>query len=135
MVVQPKWETPMKLKGKAQADPTGAAPDVVEQTDPEPDPVADPEPDPVSPVSPPGQEASQYPQAPTPETWSLLASVWVEHQGVVSPSMVVQPEWRTPIKLKGKAQADPAAGPSLVMQLAPEAVPVTAPEPDPDPVI
>merc|ERR1719339_705459 len=143
MVVQPKWETPMKLKGKAQADPTGAAPDVVEQTDPEPDPVADPEPDPVvgpepdpvSPVSPPGQEASQYPQAPTPETWLLFASVWVEHQGVVSPSMVVHPEWRTPIKLKGKAQADPAAGPSLVMQLAPEAVPVTAPEPDPDPVI
>ena len=33
MVVQPKWETPMKLKGKTQADPTVAAPDVVEQTD------------------------------------------------------------------------------------------------------
>ena len=88
----------------------------------------------------------------------MFASVWVEHQGVVSPSMVVHPEWRTPIKLKGKAQADPAAGPSLVMQLAlrtksnkfchqfilfvcvhvkyyPEAVPVTPPEPDPDPVI
>jgi len=45
------------LKGKAQADPTVAAPDVVEQTDPEPDPVVDPEPDPVvgpepDPVSP-----------------------------------------------------------------------------------
>jgi len=34
------------LKGKAQADPA-AGPSLVEQTDPEPDPVDDPEPDPV----------------------------------------------------------------------------------------
>ena len=52
-----------------------------------------------------GQAASQYPQAPL--TWSSLASVWVEHQGLVSPSIVVQPEWETPMKLKGKTQADP----------------------------
>ena len=31
--------------------------------------------------------------------------------------MVVQPKWRTPMKLKGKAQADPAAGPSVVEQM------------------
>jgi len=105
----------MKLKGKAQADPA-AGPSVVEQMDPEPDPVVDPEPDPVSPVpSARGQEASQYPQAPTPETWSLLASVWVEHQGVVSPSMVVQLEWETPPKLNGKTQGEPAPGPDVAL--------------------
>merc|ERR1719205_542306 len=103
--------------------------------DPEPDPVVDPEPDdpepdPVSPVPSPGQEASQYPQAPIPPTWSSLASVWVEHQGVVSPSMVVQPKWRTPMKLKGKAQADPAAGPSVVEHVDPEPDPVS-PVPSP----
>merc|ERR1719167_26140 len=76
-------------------------------------------------------EASQYPQAPTPETWSLLASVWVEHQGVVSPSIVVQPVCETPMKLKGKAQAEPTAGPSVVKQLVPEPVPVSVPDPDP----
>ena len=37
---------------------------------------------------------------------------------MVSPSIVVQPEWETPMKLKGKAQADPAAGPAFVMQLS-----------------
>ena len=65
----------------------------------------------------PGQEASQYPQASTPETWSPFSSTWVEHQGFVSPSMVVQPEMVSPPKLKGKTQEDPAAGPSTVMQL------------------
>ena len=32
--------------------------------------------------------------------------------------MVVQPEWETPMKLKGKTQAAPDAGPLLVVQLA-----------------
>ena len=48
----------------------------------------------------------------------MFSSVIVEHQGVVSPSIVVQPVWETPMKLNGKAHADPAAGPSLVRQLA-----------------
>ena len=59
--------------------------------------------------------ASQYPQAPTPETWLLLASVCVEHQGLGSSSVVAQPEWETPLKLKGKMQVDPDAGPDVAL--------------------
>ena len=59
----------------------------------------------------------QYPQAPTPETWSSLASVLVEHHGLVS-STDVQFEWVTPLKLNGKTQEEPAAGPPTVIQLA-----------------
>jgi len=39
--------------------------------------------------------------------------------------------WETPMKLNGNAHADPAAGPSLVRQLAPEPEPVVGPDPDP----
>jgi len=45
------------------------------------------------------------------------------------------------MKLNGKAQADPAAGPSLAVQVDPEPDPVVEPEPDPvvepdpDPVV
>ena len=35
----------------------------------------------------------------------------------MSPSMVVQPKWVVPMKLNGNAQADPAAGPSLAVQV------------------
>jgi len=68
----------------------------------------------VDPESEPSQLASQYPQYP--EMWSLLGSVFVEHQGLESPSMVVHFEWETPAKLKGKTQAEPDAGPLTVTQ-------------------
>ena len=53
----------------------------------------------------PEQEASQCPQFPC--TWTPLASVWVEHQGFGSPSIVVQLVRDWPPKMKGKTQAWP----------------------------
>merc|ERR1712114_39940 len=60
-------------------------------------------------VSSMGQLASQYPQGASPhQAMSSLSSVWVAHQGEsISPSRVVQAKWGTPMKLKGKTQADP----------------------------
>ena len=50
----------------------------------------------------PEHDGWQYPQFPC--TWSPLSSVLVEHQGVGSPSMVVQKENFSPLKMKGKTQ-------------------------------
>ena len=47
----------------------------------------------------------------------MFSSVIVEHQGVVSPSMVVQPKWETPMKLNGKTHAEPSAGPEVAIQV------------------
>jgi len=50
----------------------------------------------------PGQSLWQYSQLPA--TWLPEVSTWVEHQGVASPSIVVQVLWIRLPNLNGKTQ-------------------------------
>ena len=82
--------------------------------------------------------AAQVPQASTPDTWLLLASVLVEHQGLYPP-LVVQAVWETPLNLNGKTQSALPPGPTALQSVDLEQkVRKTGlkwlryPEPDPD---
>ena len=84
----------------------------------------------------PGQlSLVQYSQCPPPDTCTPLESTWVEHQGLGSPSMVVQVVWTRPAKVKGKTQLpqEPVVVVSGVIVVVVVDKDVGGPDPDPPP--
>ena len=71
-----------------------------------------------------GHSVPQYSQCPPPITCSPFSSTRVEHQGVGSPSIVVQPVCSTFMNVNGKTQLpqEVLPGPVVVVVVGPDVV-------------